>query len=734
MSYVSVFYMAIVVRLVGNLMYAMTHSYDAVTRNGTELGIGPGPGVGFGPGLATGWSAAAVFGAESEAPHARSKELYMAGSRLIVGFGAGSMAVCNAYVAGATTPEERSGAMGAVAASGAVGFIFGPALALMFSGIKGDAGSTAVLLNFQTLPAYMAALLCVINIVLLRWKFEEFRINETGGTPHTPADGRRGGVAQGSSINSSAGDDEESRGLLGRSPADGSHGGPGRGSTRPDMCAVLTILVTFFLSMITMSMFEAIQVVLVQAEFNWDDQTADKDTSIINACFGIQVVFVFVAAKNVAKRIGERQTLMFGLLVTGLGQLVGTPWTGKPVVAGDDNATLVGAFGPLQAIDLAAGRTRHDRAPGWREWAHPADHGPSPGVTAVGPAPDVDPCQKLVPLASCKRCTNSFDNFNNSCIWCDDRPKESQCFSAAWTDKENEPKNFMKTCSKAKCHESPDYFVQTGEHRCSQLSNTSTCAASPPPPEAFCEVHTHCHECISHRLLPKKVCVWCPVTSKCLQGSQNELSQGGCGSNCIKGHTDTSSNCTVVANASDFCPTPTPMPTSAPTAAPTAPQLCPYEWCEKIPRLQLWQYLLSAIIVNSAAPMANVMLFTLYSRVLGPVQQGLWMGLLNSAGSLARMTGPIAIVYLFRRYGLQIMMGAAAAVSVVGFLLCLVAFSHLVPHVLQREAEGGGSGGDGNGGSVGAGERVAVLSREAAAAAEPVYEGGDDDDDDIARA
>lgn len=43
------------------------------------------------------------------------KEYTMVFARFIVGFGAGSMAVCNAYVAAATTLEERTGAMGLVA-------------------------------------------------------------------------------------------------------------------------------------------------------------------------------------------------------------------------------------------------------------------------------------------------------------------------------------------------------------------------------------------------------------------------------------------------------------------------------------------------------------------------------------------------------------------------------------------------------------------------------------------
>jgi MFS family permease len=55
-----------------------------------------------------------------------SRPWYMLISRAVVGFGAGSMAVCMAYVSGATTLAERGAQMGLLAATGGLGFIFGP--------------------------------------------------------------------------------------------------------------------------------------------------------------------------------------------------------------------------------------------------------------------------------------------------------------------------------------------------------------------------------------------------------------------------------------------------------------------------------------------------------------------------------------------------------------------------------------------------------------------------------
>lgn len=99
-------------------------------------------------------------------------------ARVITGFGAGSMGVCMAYVSGATTLAERGKAMGVLAASGGLGFIFGPLFGLAFFKIQEGKKVAGATLDYATLPAYMAALFCILNIIILQCNFKEFRINE----------------------------------------------------------------------------------------------------------------------------------------------------------------------------------------------------------------------------------------------------------------------------------------------------------------------------------------------------------------------------------------------------------------------------------------------------------------------------------------------------------------------------------------------------------------------------
>ena len=91
-----------------------------------------------------------------------------------------------AYVSGATTLAERGKAMGVLAASGGLGFIFGPLFGLAFFKLQEGTKVAGATLDYATLPAYMAALFCIINIFILQCMFKEYRINEASQPPPLP--------------------------------------------------------------------------------------------------------------------------------------------------------------------------------------------------------------------------------------------------------------------------------------------------------------------------------------------------------------------------------------------------------------------------------------------------------------------------------------------------------------------------------------------------------------------
>ena len=79
------------------------------------------------------------------------------------------------------------------------------------------------------------------------------------------------------------------------------------------------------------------------------------------------------------------------------------------------------------------------------------------------------------------------------------------------------------------------------------------------------------------------------------------------------------------------------------------------------------------------------MCFTLFSMILGPFPQGLWMGILNASGSLARACGPLVISNLYANYGPRTVFAFVAALNVrppVSFSFCFLARGPAAPTLL----------------------------------------------------
>ncbi|KAL1777956.1 major facilitator superfamily domain-containing protein 8 [Sigmodon hispidus] len=113
------------------------------------------------------------------------------------------------------------------------------------------------------------------------------------------------------------------------------------------------------------------------------------------------------------------------------------------------------------------------------------------------------------------------------------------------------------------------------------------------------------------------------------------------------------------------------------------PTGCPIEqaWCLNTPVIHLAQFLTAAVLVGIGYPACNVMSYTLYSKVLGPKPQGMYMGWLSASGSAARILGPVFIshvyTYLGPRWAFSLVCGIVVlTISLLGAIYRrLVAFS-----------------------------------------------------------
>ncbi|KAM3591047.1 uncharacterized protein V6R79_021219 [Siganus canaliculatus] len=83
------------------------------------------------------------------------------------------------------------------------------------------------------------------------------------------------------------------------------------------------------------------------------------------------------------------------------------------------------------------------------------------------------------------------------------------------------------------------------------------------------------------------------------------------------------------------------------------PTGCPYDqaWCQYTPAIHLAQYISSDILIGIGYPACNVMSYTLYSKILGPKPQGVYMGWLTASGSGARTLGPVFVSQVYTNLG-----------------------------------------------------------------------------------
>ncbi|KAM4564186.1 major facilitator superfamily domain-containing protein 8 isoform 1-T1 [Fundulus diaphanus] len=243
--------------------------------------------------------AANIYYAYAYLPKSNNK-YHMLMSRVLVGFGAGNVAVARSYIAGATSLKERTGAMANMSASQALGFILGPALQAGLSFV-GETGVTVKFLDLQlnmyTTPALLAAAFGLVNILLVLLVLREYHVDEDGNHVR--------------SINYTS----EERVDIHDEAVE-----------TIDQCAILTSNILFFVVMFIFAVFETIATPLSMDMFAWTRKEAVLYNGIIMVGIGFQSILVFLVVKVAALRFGDRPVLLAGFFIIFCGFLMLLPW------------------------------------------------------------------------------------------------------------------------------------------------------------------------------------------------------------------------------------------------------------------------------------------------------------------------------------------------------------------------------------------------------------------------
>ncbi|XP_008433899.1 major facilitator superfamily domain-containing protein 8 [Poecilia reticulata] len=116
------------------------------------------------------------------------------------------------------------------------------------------------------------------------------------------------------------------------------------------------------------------------------------------------------------------------------------------------------------------------------------------------------------------------------------------------------------------------------------------------------------------------------------------------------------------------------------------PTGCPYEqtWCQTIPAIYLAQYISSDFLIGVGYPACNVMSYTLYSKILGPKPQGVYMGWLTASGSGARTLGPVFVSHVYTLLGPRWAFSLICGMVVLGVILLLSAYHRLIAYSVRH--------------------------------------------------
>uniref|UniRef100_A0A4X2KLM8 Major facilitator superfamily domain containing 8 n=1 Tax=Vombatus ursinus TaxID=29139 RepID=A0A4X2KLM8_VOMUR len=117
-----------------------------------------------------------------------------------------------------------------------------------------------------------------------------------------------------------------------------------------------------------------------------------------------------------------------------------------------------------------------------------------------------------------------------------------------------------------------------------------------------------------------------------------------------------------------------------------APTGCPIEqsWCLYTPVIHLAQFLVAAVLIGLGYPTCNVMSYTLYSKILGPKPQGVYMGWLTASGSGARILGPVFVSQTYTYLGPRWSFSLVCGMVVLTIMLLGAVYKRLIAFSIQH--------------------------------------------------
>lgn len=105
--------------------------------------------------------------------------------------------------------------------------------------------------------------------------------------------------------------------------------------------------------------------------------------------------------------------------------------------------------------------------------------------------------------------------------------------------------------------------------------------------------------------------------------------------------------------------------------------------------MTLLQFFIGYGFTTIGYPLGVTLIQTIFSKILGPRPQGVWMGLMTGAGCASRVLGPVFVGLIYTRYGTYQTFGVTGVMLVLAMIWVQILNKRLVPEDLDRVTGGG---------------------------------------------
>ncbi|XP_012272261.1 major facilitator superfamily domain-containing protein 8 [Orussus abietinus] len=108
---------------------------------------------------------------------------------------------------------------------------------------------------------------------------------------------------------------------------------------------------------------------------------------------------------------------------------------------------------------------------------------------------------------------------------------------------------------------------------------------------------------------------------------------------------------------------------------------CPstQEWCRYTPKMTVLQFLVGYGFTTTGYPLGVTLIQTIFSKILGPRPQGVWMGLMTGAGCASRVLGPVFVGLIYTRFGTYHTFGITGGMLVLAMVWLQIVNKRLIP-------------------------------------------------------